>query len=244
MIRLLFCIFCWIVLSIPAAVVGFPVLYITGRVDLLWRLSLWGARSGYRLAGIHVRRVGYERLQEGQAYLFIANHTSNLDPPVITSQLGRRISIITKQELFNIPIFGRAMRAAGFVAINRSQRRSAIESVRTAVRVMQSGLGMLIFPEGTRSRDGHLLPFKGGPFHLAMEAGVPVVPITIVGSHEAWPKGSFSLHPGELVVHFHAPFDPRQFASKEELLSAVRTAIHSALPPQYQDLAMDEPASR
>ncbi len=85
---------------------------------------------------------------------------------------------------------------------------SAVESVREAAHVLQSGLGMLVFPEGTRSPDGRLLPFKKGPFHLAMEAGVPVVPITIVGSHEAWPKGRMSLHPGEVVVHFHAPIDP------------------------------------
>ena len=235
MILLLFCIFCWVICSIPAAVVGFPALYITGRVDLLWKLSLWGARTGYRLAGLRVRRVGYERLQDGQAYLFMANHTSNLDPPVITPLLGRRVSIIAKKELFDIPIFGRAMRAAGFVALDRSQRKSAIESVRAAVAVLQSGQGMLVFPEGTRSPDGRLLPFKRGAFHLAMEAAVPIVPITIVGSHDAWPKGSFSLKPVELVVHFHAPVDPRQFTTREQLLSAVRAAIHSALPPQYQD---------
>jgi 1-acyl-sn-glycerol-3-phosphate acyltransferase len=94
---------------------------------------------------------------------------------------------------------------------------------------------MLVFPEGTRSPDGRLLPFKRGAFHLAIEAGVPIVPITIVGSHDAWPKGSFSLKPVELAVHFHAPVDPRQFATREQLLSAVRAAIHSALPPQYQD---------
>jgi 1-acyl-sn-glycerol-3-phosphate acyltransferase len=243
LIRLLFCILAWIICSIPAAVIGFPALYITGRIDLLWNLSLWGARTGYRLAGIRVRCVGRENLQDGQAYLFLANHTSNLDPPVITSQLGRRISIIAKQELFSIPIFGRAMKAAGFVAINRSQRKSAIESVRAAVAVLQSGQGMLVFPEGTRSRDGRLLPFKRGPFHLAMDAGGPVVPITIVGSHDAWAKGSPSLHPGELVVHFHPPVDPRQFATREELLSAVRAAIHSALPPKYQDSATGEAAA-
>lgn len=244
MIRLLFCILAWVVCSIPAAVVGFPALYITGRVDLLWKLSLWGARAGYTLAGIRVRAEGHEQSQDGQAYLFMANHTSNLDPPVITPLLGRRVSIMAKQELFKIPIFGRAMQAAGFVSVNRSHRRDAIESVRTAVSVLHSGLGMLVFPEGTRSRDGHLLPFKKGPFHLAMEAGVPVVPITIVGSHDAWPKGGFSLRPCQLVVHFHAPIDPHHFANKNELIAAVRASIHSALPPQYQDTVTDEAAAR
>ena len=237
MIRLIFCVVLWMLFSIPAAVVGFPALYLTGRVDLLWELSLWAARSGCRLAGIRLRAVGREQLEDGRAYLFISNHVSNLDPPVIASLLGRHIAIIAKQELFKIPLFGRAMRAAGFVAVNRASRRSAVESVGNAVHVLQSGLGMLAFPEGTRSSNGKLLPFKKGPFQLAMEAGVPVVPITIVGSHEAWPKGSMALHAGEIVVHFHAPIDPRQFASKEALLAAVRAAIHSALPEPYRDPA-------
>jgi len=240
-IRLLFCVVCWVVFSIPAAVIGFPALYLTGRVDLLWRLSLWGSGVGYRLSGIRVRSVGHESLGD-EAYLFMSNHVSNLDPPAVTRMIDRRISIMTKQELFKIPLFGRAMYAARFVAVNRTNKRAAIESVREAARVLQSGLGMLVFPEGTRSPDGKLLPFKKGPFHLAMEAGVPVVPITVTGSYEAWPKGRMSLHSGEIVVHFHAPIDPHQFAQKEELLAAVRSAINSALPEQYRDSVTVEPS--
>jgi 1-acyl-sn-glycerol-3-phosphate acyltransferase len=234
----------WTLYAIPAALVGFPALYSTGRVDLLWKLSLRAASAGYDFTGVRVRSVGHERLEDGRAYLFMANHTSNLDPPIITRLLGRRISIMTKQELFKIPLFGRAMRAAGFVPVDRSNGRAAMGSILAAVRVLHSGLGMLVFPEGTRSPDGKLLPFKKGPFHLAMAAGVPVVPITIVGSYEAWPKGRPSLHPGEIVVNFHPPIDPHQFARKEQLLAAVRVAIHSGLPPQYQDSTTVEPASR
>jgi 1-acyl-sn-glycerol-3-phosphate acyltransferase len=234
-IRLIFCLALWILFALVAAVAGFPALYLTGKIDVLWDLSLWAARSGYRLCGIRVRTVGREQLEDGRAYLFMSNHVSNLDPPVITTHLGRRIAIIAKQELFNIPLFGRAMRVARFVEVNRASPRSAVESVANAAHVLQSGLGMLVFPEGTRSPSGRLLTFKKGPFQLAMEAGVPVVPITIVGSYEAWPKGSMALHAGEVVVHFHAPIDPRQFATKEALLAAVRAAIHSTLPEQYQD---------
>jgi len=242
-IRLLLCVVLWVVLSIPAAVLGFPALFLTGRVELLWTLSLWAAKTGYRLAGIRVRAVGRERL-DGRAYLYMSNHVSNLDPPIITSLLDRRISIITKQELFKIPLFGRAMRATGFVPIDRSNRRSAIEGIREAAHVLQTGMGMLVFPEGTRSRNGKLLPFKKGSFHLAMEAGVPVVPITIVGSYEAWPKGRMSMRKGEVVVKFHQPIDPHQFARKEDLLAAVRAAIAGGLPEQYRDSTTVEPASR
>ena len=243
MIRLVFCVILWVLFAMVAAIVGFPALYATGRIDVLWALSLWAARTGYGLAGIRVRAVGREHLEANRAYLFMANHTSNLDPPVVTPLLGRRIAIIAKQELFKIPLFGYAMLKASFVPVNRADRRSAVESVSNAAHVLQSGLGMMVFPEGTRSRDGRLLPFKKGPFHLAMEAGVPVVPITVVGSHEAWPKGSVKLRAGEIVVHFHPPIDPRQFASREVLMAAVRTAINSALPDKYRDVATASPSA-
>jgi 1-acyl-sn-glycerol-3-phosphate acyltransferase len=242
-IRLIFCVVCWVLCSIPAAMIGFPALYVTGRVDLLWKLSLWAAGTGYRLAGIRIRPVGREQLDAGRAYLFMSNHVSNLDPPAITLLLGRRIAIMAKQELFSIPLFGRAMRAGSFVAVDRADRKAAMESVREAAKVMQSGLGMLVFPEGTRSRNGKLLPFKKGPFHVAMEAGVPVVPITITGSYEAWPKGRMSLRKGEIVVTFHAPIDPHQFARREDLLAAVRAAIDSGLPEAYRDTPKAGPAS-
>ena len=120
MIRLLCCVVCWTLFAIPAAVFGFASLYVTGSVDLLWRLSVWAGVAGYRLCGIRVRAVRQQDVEDGRAYLFMSNHASNLDPPVITPLLGQRISIIAKQELFKIPFFGRAMRAAGFVAVNRS----------------------------------------------------------------------------------------------------------------------------
>jgi 1-acyl-sn-glycerol-3-phosphate acyltransferase len=243
-IRLMFCVVCWALLSIPAVVVGYPALFITGRVDLLWKLALWAAGTGCRLGGIRVRTVGREKLEDGRAYLFMSNHASNLDPPVVVPVLGRRITMIAKQEVFKVPILGRGMRACGFIAVNRADRASAVESVRGAVGAMRSGVGMMVFPEGTRSPDGKLQPFKKGPFHLAMEAGVPVVPITIAGSYEAWPKGSVSLHPREVVVTFHSPIDPHRFQRKEDLLAAVRAAINSALPPQHRDPVTAEPASQ
>ena len=243
MIRLLFCVLVWTVCAIPTALLGFSSLYLTGRVDLLWNLSLWAAGAGYRCAGIQVRAVGREQLEDGRAYLFMPNHVSNLDPPIIAPLLRRRICIIAKHQLFKIPLFGRAMNALDFVSVDRSNSKAAVEAVRRAVHVLQSGRSMLIFPEGTRSRDGRLLPFKKGPFQLAMDAGVPVVPITIAGSYEAWPKGRMSLRAGEVAVYFHQPIDPQQFERKEELLAAVRAAIQSALPVDG-DQSTGEPASR
>jgi len=233
-IRLLFCLICWVVCSIPTALIGFPALYLTGSADLLYRLSFWGGRTGYRLAGLRVRVIGREQLEPGRAYLFMSNHTSNLDPPIIMPELGRRVSVVAKQELFGIPILGRAMRAGNFVAVNRKDR-AGLNSIRAAIRVLQSGIGMMVFPEGTRSPDGRLLPFKKGLFHLAMASGVSVVPITIVGTHDAWPKGVFSLRRVPIELHFHAPLDPHNFSDRKQLLDAVRSAINSALPEPYRE---------
>jgi 1-acyl-sn-glycerol-3-phosphate acyltransferase len=236
-IRFLFCNICWVLLAVPTALIGFPALYITGSVEVLWNMSMWAARTGYTLVGIRVRVVGREKIEGERGYLFMANHVSNLDPPVITNQLGRRIAYIAKKELFSIPLFGRAMRAASFICMDRKNKRAAIDSVQDAVTVLRSGLGMMVFPEGTRSPDGRLLHFKKGPFHLAISAGVPVVPITVAGTYEAMPKGKMRMHAGEVVVTFHSPLDPVQFANREELMEAVRAAIESALPEQYRSTA-------
>ena len=116
--------------------------------------------------------------------------------------------------------------------VERSDRESAIQSIRRAGEVMRHGINMMIYPEGTRSRDGRLLPFKKGPFHLAIETGFSVVPVTILGTYEMWPKGQSFIRGGTATVVFHPPIDPKPFTSREELTEAVRAAINSALPPE------------
>jgi 1-acyl-sn-glycerol-3-phosphate acyltransferase len=135
------------------------------------------------------------------------------------------------------------MKMAELVPVERSNRDAAIESVRAAAEVMQHGLNMVIFPEGTRSIDGHLLPFKKGPFHLAMETGVPVVPVTILGTAECWPKGTWAMKPGTATLVFHAPFDPANFTDRDALMVAVRGQIASALPQDKRGHDSDRPDS-
>ncbi len=151
---------------------------------------------------------GMENLEPGHNYIFMANHTSNLDPPVLIPTIPGRCSVLVKKELFRIPILGTGMKMASLVPVDRSDRESAIESVNAATAVLRQGLHMLIFPEGTRSSDGRLLPFKKGPFHLAIAAQVFIVPVTVLGAHELWPKDSFALRPGTVTVVFHQPIDP------------------------------------
>ena len=236
MIRTLLMLGFWLLLVPFAALIGFPWTFLTGRVDVLYWLGTRIAFAGVRVAGIKVRLVGLDRLDPAATYIFMSNHVSNLDPPILVPVIPRRTSVLVKRELFRVPILGRAMRLASLVPVDRSNRDAAIASLRAAADVLAAGIPMTIFVEGTRSFDGRLLPFKKGPFYLAMESGVPVVPVTIVGTHYLLPKRRFSIRKGEATVVFHAPLDPKQFSDREALLSAVHASIESALPAEYRQI--------
>ena len=234
MIRALLAVSFWVLYTPLGALIGFPVTLITRRIDFLWRLGMWGARGGVWFSGVRSRIDGWNKMDPAQAYIFMSNHVSNLDPPVVVPLLNRQMSVLVKKELFRIPILSTAMRMAYLVPVDRRNRDAAIESVKQGVAVLRAGHSMLVYPEGTRSRDGKLLPFKKGPFHMAMESGVPIVPITMIGTHEAWPKGSFTVHPQTVTVKVHPPIDPKNYPDREALMRAVRDAIDSGLPEQYR----------
>jgi len=139
-----------------------------------------------------------------------------------------------KRELFRIPILSRAMRLGSLVPVDRRNRDTAITSLRAAANVLAQGVNMTIFVEGTRSPDGRLLPFKRGPFHLAMESGTPVVPVTIAGTYDFMPKRRWSIRPGTATVTFHQPIDPSQVSHREELMALVREQIQSALSEEFR----------
>jgi len=224
----------WGVAALPVALIGFPWTFISGKVDLLYRMAVGIALFGVRLVGVKVEVVGLDKLDWRRTYIFMCNHTSNLDPPIVIPVMPRRTSVLVKKELFRVPILGWAMRLANLVPVDRRNRESAIASLRLAAEVLRSGVNMTIWPEGTRSPDGRLLPFKKGPFHLAKESGVPIVPITLVGTHEIWPKGEFAIHPGTATVIFHEPLNPAAYPSQEDLIKAVRDRMAGGLPEKYQ----------
>jgi 1-acyl-sn-glycerol-3-phosphate acyltransferase len=220
----------YIVLGTPAGAIGIPWALLTGDIGPLYRWSMWIVRTGVRLARIHVEVVGREHIP-GRPCIFMANHVSNLDPPILLPLLPFRSAFFIKRSLLNIPLVGYGMRLAGFVPVDRDGRlESARESVQLASKVLVSGVNISTFPEGTRSRDGVLLPFKKGPFYLAMESGVPVIPVSIFGSEHMMTKGSLRIKPGTAHLTFHPALLPQQFATREELASAVRAAIASGLP--------------
>ncbi len=232
MIRALFLLAFW---GVSILIVG-PVLllyaFITGNINPLYNISARLAIFGVRLVGVKIDVRGMEMLEAGRNYIFMANHTSNLDPPVLLPTIPGRCSVLVKKELFRIPILGTGMKMASLVPVDRRDREAAIESVNAAIAVLHQGLHMLIFPEGTRSSDGKLLPFKKGPFHLAIDAGVFVVPVTLLGTYELWPKHAFALQPGTVTVVFHRPIDPRNYPDRESLMKAVAEAIESELPAE------------
>lgn len=234
MIRTLAMLAFWGLAAPIAAIIGFPWTFITGDIRLLYRLFMWGAWYGVRVTGVQVQPIGLDKLDPAQSYIFMSNHVSNLDPPILIPLIPRRSSVMVKKELFRYPILGRAMRMGSLVPVDRGNRDAGIEAVRAAKQVIGQGLNMIIYVEGKRSFDGRLLPFKKGPFYLAMECGVPVVPVTMVGSHEAMPKGRFAIKPGLVKVIFHPPIEPKDFRSRECLMEKVRNVIDRGLPQHQQ----------
>jgi 1-acyl-sn-glycerol-3-phosphate acyltransferase len=232
----------YIVLALPAAAIGIPWAMLTGNISLLYRWSMWILRTGVRLARIRVEVVGREHVP-GRTCIFMSNHVSNLDPPILFPELPFRTAFFLKRSLMKIPILGFGMRLANFVPVDRDGRlESARESVQAANKVLAAGVNISTFPEGTRSRSGRLLPFKKGPFFLAMESGAPVVPVSIWGSEHMMTKGSLRIKPGTAHLVFHPALYPQQFAKREELMVAVRTAITSGLPQWMRGDEAEQPS--
>jgi 1-acyl-sn-glycerol-3-phosphate acyltransferase len=220
----------YVVLALPAAAIGIPWAWLTGNIGLLYRWSMWILNTGVRLARIRVQVAGREHVP-ARPCIFMANHVSNLDPPILLPMLPFRTAFFIKRSLIKIPILGLGMRLADFIPVDRDGRlESARQSVQLASRALASGVNISTFPEGTRSRSGRLQPFKKGPFYLAMESGAPVIPISIWGSEHMMTKGSLRIKPGTAHLTFHPPVYPEQFATREQLTSAVRAAITSGLP--------------
>jgi len=208
-----------------------------GRIDpetLDKRLASW-AQKMMEEARITIVVRGREHLGDGsETFILMSNHQSHYDIPVLYRAIPRRIRMVAKAELFRIPLFGRAMRAAGFVKVNRGDRQQAVQSLRDSASMLEHGTLLWIAPEGTRSVTGTLGSFKSGGFHVALETGHRILPIAIDGTRQVLQSGTIDLHRGHHVkVTILPPVDPRTFGPirRKELMEAVRNAIAVALAP-------------
>lgn len=237
MIRAMVMLTFWAILLPFTALFCFPWTLLSGDVRLLYRVGMWAAFTGVRLAGARVHTSGLEKIDPARTYIFMSNHVSNLDPPITLPLIPRRTSVMAKKELFSYPILGKTMRLGSLVPVDRKNRDAGISAVRAAAQVIRNGINMTIYIEGGRSFDGKLVKFKKGPFYLAEECQVPVVPVTISGTHYIMPKGRFAIKPGRVDVIFHDPIEPGDFGSREELMAKVRAVINSGLPKEFQENA-------
>ena len=188
--------------------------------------QIWG-RSILVVSGIHVEISGLENTRQLQSCIYMCNHQSNYDIPVLLGKLPVQFRWLAKAELFRIPLFGRSMRGAGYISIDRFDRTSAFQSLDRAAETIRQGTSVMIFPEGTRSADGKLQPFKKGGFVLAVDAGVPIVPVVISGTHEIMPKGRLMVRRQPVKVQVKPPIETSTYtrSTKAELMSQVRRSM-------------------
>jgi 1-acyl-sn-glycerol-3-phosphate acyltransferase len=189
------------------------------------------ARLGLFLSGIKVHLHGLEHARPGQSYVITANHLSHFDIWVLYGWLGMDLRWVMKQELRQVPVIGISCAALGHVFIDRSNREAALASLNAARQEINAGTSILFFPEGTRSRDGSLKPFKKGAFNMALDLQLPILPVTINGTWEILPPGSLQLSPGEVHITIHAPVavQGRSEADLDDLAAESRNLIASAL---------------
>jgi 1-acyl-sn-glycerol-3-phosphate acyltransferase len=205
--------------------VQLPVMVVTGSGDF----SIWLARrawspGGLRLSGVDVAVESRAPIPQGPA-IYLSNHESALDIWILFRAIPRNLRFIAKRELFRIPVFGWYLWLARFVPVDRRNHVKAVAALARAGEIIRGGVSLVAFPEGTRSVDARVHPFKKGPFVVAMEAGVPVVPVAIVGASAVTPKRRVEVHPGRVRVAIGAAVDPRDFPDKIALLEEVRRRI-------------------
>lgn len=233
-------------LTCLAVLLGLPFLILwtwaTGNADFMYGTSMRFCRFVIRVTGIRVRIEGIENIPRG-ACIFASNHASNLDGVILLPAIPQRVALFAKKELFRLPVFGAGMRAAGFVPVDRGGRQ-ATAGIATAVETLKNGLSVFIFPEGTRSPDGRLQPLKKGAFAMAIEAGAPIVPVSIAGTHRLMRRGEWVVRAGGVAVRFGAAVDASAFVTKgrAELLARVEASIAAALPPDQQPGEQQAPA--
>ena len=228
----------WWILFVAAMLLlifGPPVLFVArlaGRREWVYPTALWGGRQWLRLSGMRVCVRGLELLDPKETYIFTANHRSYLDTATLFCHLGRRIGLFAKKELLKVPILGFGMGFVNIMAIDRSNRERALETVRAATERIRSGISFGVFAEGTRARPGELLPFKKGAFYMAVETGVSVVPVAIKNTDVLMGKGTGTARAGTIEMVILPPVETKGLSADEDvkrLTAEVRARVEEEL---------------
>ncbi|MBI3651217.1 MAG: 1-acyl-sn-glycerol-3-phosphate acyltransferase [Acidobacteria bacterium] len=205
--------------------------YLTKNENAIFAPVRLFVKIGLALVGVRVEVKGLEHLDAQQAYIFAPNHQSFIEVPLFLTYLGRNPGYLAKKEVFKYPVFGPGIRMMGVIPVDRSNSVLAVESAKRATEKLRRGKSYMVYPEGTRSKDGQLLPFKKGAFMMAIEAGVPVVPVTVSGATKIMPKGAFKVFPSTVHIIIHEPLSTTGYArdNVNELMQRTREKIYSAL---------------
>lgn len=217
-------------------ILGIPVLFVSwlvGKPELVYPWALFGGRSWLRLSGMKISVKGREFLDPKQTYVFIANHRSYLDTATLFAYTGRRIGLLAKKELLKVPILGYGMGFVNIMAIDRSNRDRALETTTAATERIRSGISFGVFAEGTRAKPGEFLPFKKGAFYMAVQAGVPIVPVAIKNTDVLMGKGTGQSKPGTIEFVLLRPVATVGLSSDADVQALV-DLIHTTIARELQ----------
>jgi 1-acyl-sn-glycerol-3-phosphate acyltransferase len=204
---------------------------ITGNPALIYRLARFCIRTAGWMSGVQIEVQGKENIALGKTYVFLSNHQSNFDGPVLVHVIPRDWKAIIKKEMMRLPVFSLVLKQAQFVPIDRRNPKKAHEGIELGAKMLSEGKSFVAFPEGTRSRDGRLGEFKKGVFIMAIKAQIPIIPITILDSDKILPPKRYAIHPGRIRVIFHDPIvtEGMSLEDRNQLVLLTRNAIASAM---------------
>ena len=230
----------YVAVSLYVLLAGPPALLVAlavGRPNILYQVGLGGVRLGLWLSGMRIEIRHPENILLDRAAVYAVNHASNVEPPVLFAALSGlfpRLRILYKAELRKLPILVRAFDLAGFVPLERGNRDQSLPAIERAAHALRDGNSFLIFPEGTRSRTGALLPFKKGGFIMALKAQAPVVPVAIKGTRDAMKKGSLIIRPVRVTVTFGPPIETAGLTmdQRDSVIARTRSAVAALLAEQ------------
>ncbi len=193
--------------------------------------------------GVSIEAAGLENVPRDEPAVFMSNHQSLFDIAALVETLPVDFRFVAKKELMRVPVFGWAMWASGHIVIDRGNRARAVARMQRAAERVRAGVNVIVYPEGTRSAESRLRPFKSGGFHLAIQAQVPILPVTVSGSHRVTPKGTLVVHPGRIKITYGKPIPTRGLTvdDRHELKRRVRAAVARGYDPELQGPVEIEP---